>query len=279
MTLIPKFNAYSYQANCLIENEILSIEEIKNNYNQQTQDRNSTYGDNVQREAIHNSSFYMDMNNLIFLNQSKEDIIENYFGIKEINYSWNISVDWAGYNRDEVEGWNGTHSLQDSNSVKQILGTRENDVISYLTPTERICPNWNATSILDPVQDENDYRYKNTNFIIKTVQVRNPALSVENYGQDGYGFNLGFAPQFNLGNPPVYSGQHLHIGNLLGFRQVGSQGNLYNPFYGQIPITIKNKEIDYAGYVYASGTLGQDMNINNVTGSMNIEIVRYEFEQ
>ena len=276
--IIPKFNAYSYHANCLIQNEVLSIEEIKNNYNQETEDQNTIYGGNLQREAIHNSLYYMDMNNLIFLNQSKEDIIENYFGIKEINYSWNISIAWAGHNREEVDGWNGTHSLQDSNSVKRIFGTRQNEDISYLTPTERVCPNWNAISIFDPVQDGNDYRYKNTNFLINNVGTSNPALSVENYGQDGFGFDLGFALKFNLGNPPVYSGQHLHIGNSLGFRQVTSQGNLYDAFYGQIPITIKNKEIDYAGFVYASGHLGQDMKIDNVTGSMTIEIIRYDFE-
>ena len=279
MTLIPKFNAYSAFANCLTFQPEQNLEEIKQEWNDYADATNNdqNWGNNPAinaKSALDSGSFYADgFSNILILGYSNKEIFENFFQIEKLVYSWNINAEWSGQNRDHINGWNGNHSYSNSGSVERKFSAIISSQSVFPTPTERICINADPFYTTSPVQDRSSMFA--TGF---TFQGLGTIFGNTNFGSRGFGLNLGFNINFNLGYPNFDFSTNFYCGNF-AFQTQRDGGLVWNPHFSLIPLIITDGDITYSGSIYASGDLGSDAQINSIDGNIAIQIVRYQFEQ
>lgn len=266
MTLIPKFNAYSFRADQLTQKTEVDLEQIKNDQILEAQNDNANQDFMNHQVPIDSGSIYTDRLNILILEQTKEQVFENYFQIREIKYSWNINGTWNGIDRDFVAGWNGIHNYSNQNSVSYKVGSYDG-----VPPNERCCdlPFYEFTNHTT----SNNWR-TNEGFLWSAS--KRYIYSAENYGSRGFGNNLSFGMILFVGNYPTYNAT-LNFGNG-AFRYLTTSPNI-NPFITQIPLIVKDRGNVYNGFVCGNSTMGSWTDSVTFNGSFEIEIFRHQFEQ
>ena len=79
MTLIPKFNSYSFRADQLTQKTEVDFEQLKNDQILEAQNDNANQDFMNHQVPIDSGSIYTDRLNTLILGQTKEQVFENYF--------------------------------------------------------------------------------------------------------------------------------------------------------------------------------------------------------
>ena len=272
MDLIPKFSAMNWRANCLLDRQ-LDLEELKNT-SQEYADLVNTYPHLSFHPPIDSGNIYSDFYGTILLGQTKEQAFENYFQIKEIKFSWSLNGMWEGINRPNTEGWNGSHQIQNQNSVTYFVGVKENGENKYILPPDRCC----EIAFNEPRVDQSDSNWRTERGFLLTTgyeQRSNILHTPKDFGDRGFGLYLNLSMIIFIGVFPVYN-QTLHFGNN-GFYAGTFQ--YINGYIHKIPLRIIDRGITHHGFVCASLPSAGDVGFASYDGHLEIEIIRYEFEE